>query len=45
MHGLMAVRLTVDDDSLVASVNGEIVLTVDSLKQASDRPWPRRRVG
>ena len=35
MHGIMAVRLTVDDDNLVASVNGETVLTVDSLKQAS----------
>ena len=35
MHGLLAVRLTVDDDRLVASVNGEIVLTVDSLQQAS----------
>jgi transcriptional regulator with XRE-family HTH domain len=35
MHGLLAVRVTVDDDRLVASVNGETVLTVDSLKQAS----------
>ena len=35
MHGLIAVRLTVDDDSLVASVNGEDVLTVASLQQAS----------
>ena len=31
----MTVRLTVDDDTLVASVNGETVLTVESLKQAS----------
>ncbi|MEX1007114.1 MAG: helix-turn-helix domain-containing protein [Acidimicrobiia bacterium] len=35
MHGLLAVRLTVDDERLVASVNGETVLEVDSLKQAS----------
>ncbi len=35
MHGLMAVRLTVDDDNLVASVNGDTVLTVDGLKLAS----------
>jgi hypothetical protein len=35
LHGLVAVRLTVDDDRLVAAVNGEHVLTVDSLKQAS----------
>ena|SRR5436190_8798919 len=35
LHGLVAVRLTVDDDRLVASVNGDHVLTVDSLKQAS----------
>jgi len=35
MHGLLAVRVTVDDDRLVASVNGEVVLTVESLKQAS----------
>ena len=35
MHGIMAVRLTVDDDNLVASVNGETVLTVDGLKLAS----------
>jgi hypothetical protein len=35
MHGLLAVRLTVDDERLVASVNGEVVLEVESLKQAS----------
>jgi hypothetical protein len=35
LHGLVAVRLTVDDDRLVASVNGDEVLTVESLKQAS----------
>jgi hypothetical protein len=35
MHGLLAVRLTVDDDRLVAAINGETVLEVDSLKQAS----------
>jgi transcriptional regulator with XRE-family HTH domain len=35
LHGLVAVRLVVDNDRLVASVNGDEVLTVDSLKQAS----------
>ncbi len=35
MHGLLAVRVTVDDDRLVASVNGTTVLTVESLKEAS----------
>jgi hypothetical protein len=35
MHGLLAVRLTVDDERLVASVNGVDVLTVESLKEAS----------
>jgi hypothetical protein len=35
MHGLLAVRLTVDDERLVASVNGDVVLEVESLKQAS----------
>jgi transcriptional regulator with XRE-family HTH domain len=35
MHGLLAVRVTVDDERLVASVNGTDVLTVDNLKEAS----------
>jgi transcriptional regulator with XRE-family HTH domain len=35
LHGLLAVRLTVDDERLVASINGEVVLEVESLKQAS----------
>jgi transcriptional regulator with XRE-family HTH domain len=35
MHGLLAVRVTVDDDCLVAAVNGTPVLTVDNLKEAS----------
>ena len=39
MHGLLAVRVTVDDDRLVASVNGTTVLTVESLKEASAEPW------
>ena len=35
MSGLLEVRLTVDEDRLVAAVNGEVVLTIDSLQQAS----------
>ena len=35
MHGLLAVRVTVDDERLVASVNGTPVLTVENLKEAS----------
>jgi hypothetical protein len=42
MHGLLEVRLTVDDDCLVAAVNGEVVLMIESLQQAS---IDRGRVG
>ena len=42
MSGLLEVRLTVDEDRLVAAVNGEVVLTIDSLQQAS---IDRGRVG
>lgn len=35
LRGLLAVRLTVEAERLVAAVNGETVLTVDSLRQAS----------
>ena len=35
MNGLLEVRVTLDDGRLVASVNGETVLTVENLLQAS----------
>ena len=49
MHGHLTLRVVVVDDTLTASVNGEHVLSVESLKQAcADRnrePATGNRVG
>ena len=42
LHGLLELRLTVDDGRLVAAVNGDVVLAIDNLQQAS---IARGRVG
>jgi hypothetical protein len=49
MHGALTLRVVVLDDHLTASVNGDEVLSVESLKQAcADRnrePATGQRVG